>query len=165
MNTSGGSEWVLSSQQMHDFAQGMTEASQHMDETAQAFADGVEAWLNGEEDRIGAPIEWGAQFLGDILSDVTEDLGSPWGIDGTKAPDILDNQGRVKVSVAGPADDPGRSVLPPVEVHVNMNGDNMTVSSDDVRRGVNQALADYQRRIEALERGVQINTFTTPMVV
>ncbi|WP_296138414.1 tape measure protein [uncultured Corynebacterium sp.] len=165
VNTSGDSEWVLSSQQMQDFAQGMTEASQHMDETAQAFADGVEAWLNGEEDRIGAPIEWGAQFLGDILSDVTEDLGSPWGIDGTKAPDILDNQGRVKVSVAGPADDPGRSVLPPVEVHVNMNGDNMTVSSDDVRRGVNQALADYQRRIEALERGVQINTFTTPMVV
>lgn len=165
VNTSGDSEWVLSPQQMQDFAQGMTEASQHMDETAQAFADGVEAWLNGEEDRIGAPIEWGAQFLGDILSDVTEDLGSPWGIDGTKAPDILDNQGQVKVSVAGPADDPGRSVLPPVEVHVNMNGDNMTVSSDDVRRGVNQALADYQRRIEALERGVQINTFTTPMVV
>jgi len=46
-----------------------------------------------------------------------------------------------------------------------MNGDNMEVSSDDVRRGVNQALDDYQRRIEALERGVKINTFTTPMVV
>nr|DAP66116.1 MAG TPA: tail tape measure [Caudoviricetes sp.] len=168
VNMSGHDEWVFNSDQIDKFK----ESLRHLDESASKFQEGVNRFVQGEDDkeekdrmRLGAPIEWGAQFLGDILSDVTEDIGSPWGIDGTKAPDILDNQGRVKVSVAGPADDPGRSVLPPVEVHVNMNGDNMTVSSDDVRRGVNQALADYQRRIEALERGVQINTFTTPMVV
>ncbi|QQU97778.1 tape measure protein [Corynebacterium amycolatum] len=59
VNTSGGDEWVLSSEQMTNFAQGIKDASQNLDETAKAFADGVEAWLNGDEDRIGAPIEWG----------------------------------------------------------------------------------------------------------
>ncbi|MDK8838580.1 hypothetical protein, partial [Corynebacterium sp. MSK071] len=54
---------------------------------------------------------------------------SPWGIDGANAPDILDNQGRVKVAVAGTADDPGKTALPPVEVHLNMNGDNMEVEA------------------------------------
>lgn len=165
VNTSGQSEWVLNSQQMTNFAEGITYAAQHLDATAKTFSEGVEAWLNGQEERVGAPIEWGSQFLGDVLADITDDLGSPWGIDGTNAPDILDNQGRVKVAVAGTSDDPGKNALPPVEVHLNMNGDNMEVSSDDVRRGVNQALDDYQRRIEALERGVKINTFTTPMVV
>lgn len=165
VNTSGQSEWVLNSQQMTNFAEGITYAAQHLDATAKTFSEGVEAWLNGQEERVGAPIEWGSQFLGDVLADITDDLGSPWGIDGVNAPDILDNQGRVKVAVAGTSDDPGKNALPPVEVHLNMNGDNMEVSSDDVRRGVNQALDDYQRRIEALERGVKINTFTTPMVV
>ncbi|QQU97777.1 hypothetical protein [Corynebacterium amycolatum] len=100
-----------------------------------------------------------------MLEDISEDVVSPWGLDGVKSPDILDSEGRVKVAVAGPAEDPGRSVIPPVEVTVNMNGENMTVSSDDVRRGVNQALMDYQRRLEALERGINVDTFTTPTVI